>query len=61
MDDCVGCENPDEEAIAMIEESPSGDEALQDAPRSWFMWFFIFYFVFKFFYLIKIGKLVSKI
>lgn len=26
MDDCVGCENPDEEAVAMIEESPSGME-----------------------------------
>lgn len=24
MDDCDGCENPDEEAVAMIEESPSG-------------------------------------
>ena len=34
MDDYVGCENPDEEAVAMIEESPSGDEAVQDAPRS---------------------------
>ncbi|OAY62211.1 BTB/POZ domain-containing protein POB1 [Manihot esculenta] len=27
MDDCLGCENQDEEAVAMIEESPSGDEA----------------------------------
>lgn len=24
MDDCVGCENQDEEAEAMIEEPPSG-------------------------------------
>ena len=30
----MGCENPDEEVVAMIEESPSGDEAVQDAPRS---------------------------
>ena len=24
IDDCVGCENQDEDAVAMIEESPSG-------------------------------------
>ena len=61
MDDYVGCENPDEEIVAMIEESPSGDEAVQDAPRSWFMWFFIFNYVFNLFYLVKIDKLVFKI
>ena len=61
MDDCVGCENPDEDAVAMIEESPSRDEAVQDAPRPWFMWFFIFNSVFNFFYLVKIDKLAFKI
>ena len=26
MDDCVPCENQEEEAVAMVEESPSGIE-----------------------------------
>lgn len=37
MDDCVGCENPDEEAVAMIEESPSGDEAANSNDSNWSM------------------------
>ena len=60
MDDCVGYENP-EEATTMIEESPLGDEAVQDALRSWFMWFLTFNSVFNFFFLVKIDKLVFKI
>ncbi|XP_044502695.1 BTB/POZ domain-containing protein POB1-like isoform X2 [Mangifera indica] len=37
MDDSVGCENQDEEAEAMIEESPSGDEAVNVNESSWSM------------------------
>ncbi|KAJ0052516.1 hypothetical protein Pint_00525 [Pistacia integerrima] len=37
MDDCVGCENQDEEVEAMIEESPSGDEAVNGNESSWSM------------------------
>ncbi|CAL5397641.1 unnamed protein product [Camellia sinensis] len=37
-DDCVGCENQDEEAVAMIEESPSGDdEAGNSNDSNWSM------------------------
>lgn len=37
MDDCVGCENQDEEVEAMIEGSPSGDEAANGNESSWSM------------------------
>ncbi|KAI9179994.1 hypothetical protein LWI28_000015 [Acer negundo] len=37
IDDCVGCENQDEEADAMIEESPSGDEIIPGNDSSWSM------------------------
>ncbi|KAL5796076.1 hypothetical protein ACOSQ2_000896 [Xanthoceras sorbifolium] len=37
MDDYVGCENQDEEADAMIEESPSGDETIISNDLSWSM------------------------
>ncbi|WCJ22365.1 BTB/POZ/Kelch-associated protein [Euphorbia peplus] len=37
MDDCVGCENQDEEAEAMIEELPSGDEAAEGCESPWSM------------------------
>ncbi|KAK3194684.1 hypothetical protein Dsin_025994 [Dipteronia sinensis] len=37
IDDCVGCENQDEEADAMIEESPSGDETIPGNDSSWSM------------------------
>lgn len=37
MDDCVGCENQDDEVEAMIEESPSGDEAVNGNESSWSM------------------------
>lgn len=37
MDDCVGCENQDEEVEAMIEGSPSGDEAVNGNESSWSM------------------------
>ncbi|XP_024628286.1 BTB/POZ domain-containing protein POB1 isoform X1 [Medicago truncatula] len=30
MDDCVASENQEEEVVAMVEESPSGDEAVND-------------------------------
>ncbi|KAJ4823112.1 Boi protein [Turnera subulata] len=37
MDDCVACENQEEEAEAMIEESASGDEAVDGNESSWNM------------------------
>lgn len=37
MDDCVGNENQDDEVEAMIEESPSGDEAVNGNESSWSM------------------------
>ncbi|KAJ9171465.1 hypothetical protein P3X46_014832 [Hevea brasiliensis] len=37
MDDCVGCENQDEEAVAMMEQSPSGDEAVDGNEPAWNM------------------------
>uniref|UniRef100_A0A2P2L958 Atpob1 n=2 Tax=Rhizophora mucronata TaxID=61149 RepID=A0A2P2L958_RHIMU len=37
MDDCVGCENQEEEVVAMIEESPSGDEAADGNESNWNM------------------------
>ncbi|GMY23815.1 BTB/POZ domain-containing protein POB1-like [Fagus crenata] len=37
MDDCVVGENPDEEPVAMIEESPSGDEAANSNDSNWSM------------------------
>ncbi|KAI5345748.1 hypothetical protein PRUPE_2G182300 [Prunus persica] len=37
MDDCEGCENQDEEAVAMVEESPSGDEAANSNDSDWGM------------------------
>ncbi|TXG62976.1 hypothetical protein EZV62_009970 [Acer yangbiense] len=37
IDDCVGCENQDEEADAMIEESLSGDETIPGNDSSWSM------------------------
>ncbi|KAK7258550.1 hypothetical protein RIF29_24130 [Crotalaria pallida] len=39
IDDCVPCENQDEEADAMVEESPTGDEAANsiDNDSSWSM------------------------
>ncbi|KAJ4728176.1 BTB/POZ domain-containing POB1-like protein [Melia azedarach] len=37
MDDCVGCENQDEEVEAMVEESASGDEAVNGNESSWSM------------------------
>ncbi|KAG7994606.1 hypothetical protein I3843_01G066400 [Carya illinoinensis] len=37
MDECVACQNPDEEADAMSEESPSGDEAGNSNDSSWSM------------------------
>ncbi|XP_065860267.1 BTB/POZ domain-containing protein POB1-like [Euphorbia lathyris] len=37
MDDCVGCENQDEEGEAMIEELPSGDEAADGSESPWSM------------------------
>ncbi|KAJ9188268.1 hypothetical protein P3X46_003640 [Hevea brasiliensis] len=37
MESCVGCENQDEEAVAMIEESPSGDEAADCNESAWSM------------------------
>ncbi|KAJ6404311.1 hypothetical protein OIU84_012481 [Salix udensis] len=37
MDDCVVCDNQDEEAEAMVEGSPSGDEAADDNESSWSM------------------------
>lgn len=37
MDDCVGCENQDDEVEAMIEELPSGDEAVNGNESSWSM------------------------
>lgn len=37
MDDCVGCENQDEDVEAMIEGSPSGDEAANGNESSWSM------------------------
>ncbi|GMH00450.1 hypothetical protein Nepgr_002289 [Nepenthes gracilis] len=36
-DDVLGCENDDEEAVAMIEEAPSGDEAAHSNDSSWSM------------------------
>ncbi|GFY97400.1 POZ/BTB containin G-protein 1 [Actinidia rufa] len=36
-DDGVGCENDDEEPVAMIEESPSGDEAANSSDSDWGM------------------------
>ncbi|GAB4861648.1 Boi protein [Ancistrocladus abbreviatus] len=36
-DDVLGCENDEEEAVAMVEESPSGDEAAQSNDSSWSM------------------------
>ncbi|XP_021887816.1 BTB/POZ domain-containing protein POB1-like [Carica papaya] len=37
MDDFAGGENQDEEAVAMIEESPSGDEAANSNESNWSM------------------------
>ncbi|KAJ7962508.1 BTB/POZ domain-containing POB1-like protein [Quillaja saponaria] len=37
MDDCVVCENQDEEAVAMVEEVASGDEAANSFDSSWSM------------------------
>ncbi|XP_048421061.1 BTB/POZ domain-containing protein POB1-like [Pyrus x bretschneideri] len=37
MDDCEGCENQDEEPVAMVEESPSGDEAANSNDSDWGM------------------------
>ncbi|PON81824.1 Voltage dependent potassium channel [Trema orientale] len=37
MDDLNGCENQDEEAVAMIEESPSGDEEANSNESDWSM------------------------
>ncbi|CAK9156702.1 unnamed protein product [Ilex paraguariensis] len=37
IDDIVGCENQDEEAVAMIEESHSGDEAANSNDSNWSM------------------------
>ncbi|EEF50620.1 BTB/POZ domain-containing protein POB1 [Ricinus communis] len=37
MEDCVGCENQDEDAVAMIEEPPSGDEAVDGNESTWSM------------------------
>ncbi|XP_061349845.1 BTB/POZ domain-containing protein POB1-like isoform X1 [Gastrolobium bilobum] len=37
MDDCVACENQDEEAVAMVEECPSGDEAANSNDSNWSM------------------------
>ncbi|KAJ6710371.1 BTB/POZ DOMAIN-CONTAINING PROTEIN POB1 ISOFORM X1 [Salix koriyanagi] len=37
MDDCVACDNQDEEAEAMVEGSPSGDEDADDNESSWSM------------------------
>ncbi|XP_061363342.1 BTB/POZ domain-containing protein POB1-like isoform X1 [Gastrolobium bilobum] len=37
MDDCVPCENQDEDAVAMVEESPSGDEAANSIDSNWKM------------------------
>ncbi|KAI4355175.1 hypothetical protein L6164_003971 [Bauhinia variegata] len=37
MDDCAPSENQDEEAVAMIEESPSGDEAANSNDSNWSM------------------------
>ncbi|KAJ7951249.1 BTB/POZ domain-containing POB1-like protein [Quillaja saponaria] len=37
MDDCVVCENQDEEAVAMVEEVASGDEAENSNDSSWSM------------------------
>jgi hypothetical protein len=36
-DDCLGCENEDEEAVAMIEELPSGDEGANSNDSNWSM------------------------
>lgn len=36
-DDCLVCENPDEEVVAMSEESPSGDEAGNSNDSNWSM------------------------
>ncbi|CAO2835536.1 unnamed protein product [Amaranthus hypochondriacus] len=36
-DEVLGCENDDEEAVAMIEESPSGDEGANSNDSSWSM------------------------
>ncbi|KAM7472261.1 hypothetical protein LguiA_010444 [Lonicera macranthoides] len=36
-DDGVGCENEDEEAVAMIEEQPSGDEGANSNDSNWSM------------------------
>ncbi|XP_020970813.1 BTB/POZ domain-containing protein POB1 isoform X2 [Arachis ipaensis] len=37
MDDFAACENQDEEAVAMVEESPSGDEAGTSVDSNWSM------------------------
>ncbi|XP_028770346.1 BTB/POZ domain-containing protein POB1 [Neltuma alba] len=37
MDDCAPCENQDEEAVAMVEECASGDEAANSNDSSWSM------------------------
>ncbi|CAK7348780.1 unnamed protein product [Dovyalis caffra] len=37
MDDCVGCDNQDEEGEAMVEGSPSGDEVGDGDESSWSM------------------------
>ncbi|XP_050235647.1 BTB/POZ domain-containing protein POB1-like [Mercurialis annua] len=37
MDDCLGCENQDEDAVAMIEEPASGDEATDGTESTWSM------------------------
>ncbi|XP_062090583.1 BTB/POZ domain-containing protein POB1-like [Humulus lupulus] len=37
IDDCDGCENPDEDTVAMIEESPSGDEGANSNESDWSM------------------------
>ncbi|KAM1773202.1 hypothetical protein COP2_010217 [Malus domestica] len=37
MDDCEGCENQDEEPVAMVKESPSGDEAANSNDSDWGM------------------------
>lgn len=37
IDDCLHCENQEVEAVAMIEESPSGDEATNSNDSNWSM------------------------
>lgn len=37
MDDCEGCENQEEDAVAMVEEMPSGDEAANSNESDWSM------------------------